>query len=138
MRGETFAFFSNGAALINDSYNSSPAALHAMTAPPRRDARFFNAAFLPPEKKCAKLGANKRVNSIVKPALPPQNPAKSIGSSASPAMQRKIIERRPSGRRLQPRSHQIFCLVRRRPAAFVQQIFFKPGDLLLVKRFPRP
>jgi UDP-N-acetylmuramoyl-tripeptide--D-alanyl-D-alanine ligase len=31
MRGELLRF-SNGAALINDSYNSSPAALHAMTA----------------------------------------------------------------------------------------------------------
>ena len=50
MRGELIRF-TNGFALINDSYNSSPAALQAMTAclPP---LRVFSAAYSRPER-CA-------------------------------------------------------------------------------------
>jgi UDP-N-acetylmuramoyl-tripeptide--D-alanyl-D-alanine ligase len=57
MRGELIRF-TNGFALINDSYNSSPAALQAMIAL-LPQCLGSSAASLPPEK-CAELGPSSK------------------------------------------------------------------------------
>ena len=126
MRGELLRF-SNGAALINDSYNSSPAALHAMTAllaaTPGFQRRILAAGEMR-ELGTASGELHREAGALV---------AKSgkvdwiIGVAGDAA---QIIEGAvATGFN---RTHTKFFQSSEEAGAFVQQ-FFQSGDLLLVK-----
>jgi UDP-N-acetylmuramoyl-tripeptide--D-alanyl-D-alanine ligase len=126
MRGELLRF-SNGAALINDSYNSSPAALHAMTsllaATPGFQRRILAAG------EMRELGATSGELHREAGALAAKSGKVDwIIAVAGEAAQ--IIEGAVAvGFN---RAHAKFFASSEQAGAFVQQ-FLQPGDLLLVK-----
>src|SRR5215813_10085714 len=126
MRGELLRF-SNGAALINDSYNSSPAALHAMTALLAATPGFQRRILAAGEMR--ELGTTSGELHREAGALA----AKSgkidwIIGVAGDASQ--IIEGAVAAGF--SRAHTKFFAASEDAGAFVQR-FFQPGDLLLVK-----
>ncbi len=126
MRGELLRF-SNGAALINDSYNSSPAALHAMVAVLAATPNFQRRILAAGEMR--ELGASSpdlhheagvfaaktgRVDWVI-----------GVEGNAE-----QIVEGAVSAGI--PRSHTKFFSSSEAAAKFLEE-FIKPGDVLLVK-----
>ena len=91
MRGELLRF-SNGAALINDSYNSSPAALQAMTellaATPGFRRRILAAG------EMRELGSSSRRNFTARREFAAAKTGKSTGLSGWKATRRKLSKAR--------------------------------------------
>jgi len=125
MRGELLRF-SNGAALINDSYNSSPAALHAMTALLAATPGFQRRILAAGEMR--ELGtASAELHREAGAAAAKSGKVDWIIGVAGDAAQ--IIEGAVAAGF--NRAKQILPFVRR--CRHVCQKFFQPGDLLLVK-----
>src|SRR5882724_3494303 len=126
MRGELLRF-SNGAALINDSYNSSPAALHAMTALLAATPGFQRRILAAGEMR--ELGTTSgELHREAGAAAAKSGKVDWIVGVAGDAAE--IIEGAiASGFN---RAHTKFFGSSEEAGAFVQQ-FFQPGDLLLVK-----
>jgi UDP-N-acetylmuramoyl-tripeptide--D-alanyl-D-alanine ligase len=126
MRGELLRF-SNGAALINDSYNSSPAALHAMTAllaaTPGFQRRILAAGEM---RELGTTSAELHREAGVSAAK--SGKVDWIIGVAGDAAQ--IIEGAVAAGF--KRAHTKFFASSEEAGAFVQR-FFQPGDLLLVK-----
>jgi len=126
MRGELLRF-SNGAALINDSYNSSPAALHAMTgllaATPGFERRILAAG------EMRELGATSAELHREAGALAARSGKVDwiIGVAGDAA---QIIEGAVAAGF--DRARAKFFAGSDEAGAFLQK-FFQPGDLLLVK-----
>ena len=126
MRGELLRF-SNGAALINDSYNSSPAALHAMTALLAATPGFHRRILAAGEMR--ELGAaSGELHREAGAAAAKSGRIDWIIGVAGDASQ--IIEGAVAAGF--NRSHTKFFSSSEEAGAFVQG-FFHPGDLLLVK-----
>src|SRR5215468_9222310 len=126
MRGELLRF-SDGAALINDSYNSSPAALHAMTellaATPGFQRRILAAG------EMRELGATSgELHSEAGAIAAKSGKIDWIIGVAGDASQ--IIEGAVAAGF--NRSHTKFFSTSEEAGTFVRQ-FFQPGDLLLIK-----
>jgi UDP-N-acetylmuramoyl-tripeptide--D-alanyl-D-alanine ligase len=126
MRGELLRF-SNGAALINDSYNSSPAALHAMISV---------LAATPNFKRRILAAGEMRELGTASPAL-----HREAGIFAAKAGKvdwvigvagdaQQIVEGAVSGG--VPRAHTKFFESSEEAAKFLEE-FIAPGDVLLVK-----
>ncbi len=126
MRGELLRF-SNGAALINDSYNSSPAALHAMTALLAATPGFQRRILAAGEMR--ELGATSgELHREAGAAAAKSAKIDWIIGVAGDAAQ--IIEGAVAAGF--QRAHTKFFATSEEAGAFIQQ-FFQPGDLLLVK-----
>ena len=126
MRGELLRF-SNGAALINDSYNSSPAALHAMTALLAATPGFRRRILAAGEMR--ELGATSaELHREAGAAAVKSGKVDWIIGVAGDASQ--IIEGAVASGF--DRAKARFFPTSDEAGVFVQQ-FFKPGDLLLVK-----
>src|SRR5579859_1382412 len=126
MRGELLRF-SNGAALINDSYNSSPAALHAMTALLAATPGFERRILAAGEMR--ELGATSgELHREAGAAAAKSGRVDWIIGVAGDAAQ--IIEGAVAAGF--NRAHTKLFSTSEEAGAFVQQ-FFQPGDLLLVK-----
>src|SRR5262249_21351077 len=126
MRGELLRF-SNGAALINDSYNSSPAALHAMTALLAATPGFKRRILAAGEMR--ELGATSaELHREAGTAAAKSEKVDWIVGVAGDASQ--IIEGAVAAGF--DRAKTRFFESSEEAGAFVQQ-FFQPGDLLLVK-----
>ncbi|HWT87630.1 MAG TPA: UDP-N-acetylmuramoyl-tripeptide--D-alanyl-D-alanine ligase [Candidatus Angelobacter sp.] len=126
MRGELLRF-SNGAALINDSYNSSPAALHAMTALLAATPGFQRRILAAGEMR--ELGATSgELHREAGAAAAKSGKVDWIIGVAGDAAE--IIEGAIAAGF--NRAHAKFFASSEEAGAFVQQ-FFQPGDLLLVK-----
>jgi len=126
MRGELLRF-SNGAALINDSYNSSPAALHAMTALLAATPGFERRILAAGEMR--ELGATSgELHREAGAAAAKSGKVDWIIAVAGDAAQ--IIEGAVAAGF--NRAHTKFFASSEEAGAFVQK-FFQPGDLLLVK-----
>ena len=126
MRGELLRF-SNGAALINDSYNSSPAALQAMTALLAATPGFQRRILAAGEMR--ELGADSAELHREAGAVAAKTAKVDwiIGVAGDAA---QIIEGAvASGFN---RAHTKFFASSEEAGVFVRQ-FFQPGDLLLVK-----
>ena len=130
MRGELMQL-ANGAALINDSYNSSPAALHAMIAVLAATTGYRRRILAAGEmRELGRTSAelHREAGHFARAWLP--RPAKSIGSSAL-----QVTPRKSSKARLPPA-----CLARtqnsspppKKPPKFLAD-FVESGDVLLVK-----
>src|SRR5438105_5936761 len=126
MRGELLRF-SNGAALINDSYNSSPAALHAMTALLAATPGF--------QRRILAAGEMRELGSA-SPELHREAGAYAaktgsidwiVGVEGNAA---ELIE--AAAKTGMPRDHLKFFGSSNDAAQFLQQEL-RPGDLLLVK-----
>ncbi|MBS1841257.1 MAG: UDP-N-acetylmuramoyl-tripeptide--D-alanyl-D-alanine ligase [Acidobacteria bacterium] len=126
MRGELLRF-SNGAALINDSYNSSPAALHAMTALLAATPGFQRRILAAGEMR--ELGASSGALHREAGALAAKSGKVDwiIGVAGDAA---QIIEGAVAAGF--NRTHTTFFASSEEAGEFVRQ-FFQPGDLLLVK-----
>jgi UDP-N-acetylmuramoyl-tripeptide--D-alanyl-D-alanine ligase len=126
MRGELLRF-SNGAALINDSYNSSPAALHAMTALLAATPGFRRRILAAGEMR--ELGATSaELHREAGAAAAKSGKVDWIIGVAGDASQ--IIEGAVA--RGFDRAKTKFFASSGEAGVFVRQ-FFQPGDLLLVK-----
>src|SRR5215475_8835960 len=126
MRGELLRF-SDGAALINDSYNSSPAALHAMTALLAATPGFQRRILAAGEMR--ELGVTSgELHREAGAAAAKSGKVDWIISVAGDASQ--IIEGAVAAGF--NRAHTKFFPTSEEAGAFVQH-FFRPGDLLLVK-----
>src|SRR5579859_3488142 len=126
MRGELLRF-SNGAALINDSYNSSPAALHAMTALLAATPGFRRRILAAGEMR--ELGATScELHREAGAAAAKSGKVDWIIAVAGDAAQ--IIEGAVAAGF--NRAHTKLFSTSEEAGAFVQK-FFQPGDLLLVK-----
>jgi UDP-N-acetylmuramoyl-tripeptide--D-alanyl-D-alanine ligase len=126
MRGELLRF-SNGAALINDSYNSSPAALHAMTALLAATPGFRRRILAAGEMR--ELGATSAdLHREAGAAAAESGKVDWIIGVAGDASQ--IIEGAVAAGF--DRAKTKFFVSSDEAGSFVQQ-FFQPGDLLLVK-----
>ena len=126
MRGELLRF-SNGAALINDSYNSSPAALHAMTALLAATPGFHRRILAAGEMR--ELGATSgELHREAGAAAAKSGKVDWILGVAGDAAQ--IIEGAVAAGF--DRAKTKFFGSSEEAGAFVQK-FFQPGDLLLVK-----
>ncbi|HWY42384.1 MAG TPA: UDP-N-acetylmuramoyl-tripeptide--D-alanyl-D-alanine ligase [Candidatus Sulfotelmatobacter sp.] len=126
MRGELLRF-SNGAALINDSYNSSPAALHAMTALLAATPGFRRRILAAGEMR--ELGATSAdLHREAGAAATESGKVDWIIGVAGDASQ--IIEGAVAAGF--DRAKTKFFASSDEAGSFVQQ-FFQPGDLLLVK-----
>src|SRR5258706_6411029 len=126
MRGELLRF-SNGAALINDSYNSSPAALHAMTALLAATPGFQRRILAAGEMR--ELGTTSgELHREAGAAAAKSGKVDWIVGVAGDAAE--IIEGAIAAGF--NRAHTKFFASSEEAGAFVQQ-FFQPGDLLLVK-----
>jgi UDP-N-acetylmuramoyl-tripeptide--D-alanyl-D-alanine ligase len=126
MRGELLRF-SNGAALINDSYNSSPAALHAMTALLAATPGFKRRILAAGEMR--ELGATSgELHREAGAVAAKTGKIDWIIGVAGDAAQ--IIEGAAAAGF--DRAQTRFFASSEEAGAFVQQ-FFQPGDLLLVK-----
>jgi UDP-N-acetylmuramoyl-tripeptide--D-alanyl-D-alanine ligase len=126
MRGELLRF-SNGAALINDSYNSSPAALHAMTALLAATPGFRRRILAAGEMR--ELGTTSaELHREAGAAAAKSGKVDWIIGVAGDASQ--IIEGAVASGF--DRAKTKFFPSSEEAGAFVQQ-FFQPGDLLLVK-----
>jgi len=126
MRGELLRF-SNGAALINDSYNSSPAALHAMTALLAATPGFKRRILAAGEMR--ELGATSgelhREAGAVAAKTGKIDWIIGVAGDAEQMIEGAVA----AGFN---RAHTKFFASSEEAGAFVQQ-FFEPGDLLLVK-----
>jgi UDP-N-acetylmuramoyl-tripeptide--D-alanyl-D-alanine ligase len=126
MRGELLRF-SNGAALINDSYNSSPAALHAMTALLAATPGFKRRILAAGEMR--ELGATSaELHREAGAAAAKSGNVDWILGVAGHASQ--VIEGAIAAGFDHAKTK--FFASSEEAGAFVQQ-FFQPGDLLLVK-----
>src|SRR5579859_6133374 len=126
MRGELLRF-SNGAALINDSYNSSPAALHAMTALLAATPGFERRILAAGEMR--ELGVTSgELHREAGAAAAKTGKVDWIIGVAGDGEQ--IIEGAVAAGF--SRAHTKFFASSEEAGAFVQK-FFQPGDLLLVK-----
>jgi UDP-N-acetylmuramoyl-tripeptide--D-alanyl-D-alanine ligase len=126
MRGDLLRF-SNGAALINDSYNSSPAALHAMTALLAATPGFQRRILAAGEMRELGTTSGKLHREAGALAAKSGKVDWIIGVAGDAA---QIIEGAVTAGF--NRAHTKFFQSSEEAGAFVQQ-FFHPGDLLLVK-----
>jgi len=126
MRGELLRF-SNGAALINDSYNSSPAALHAMTALLAATPGFQRRILAAGEMRELGTTSGELHREAGAAAAKSGKVDWIIGVAGDAA---EIIEGAIAAGF--NRAHTKFFASSEEAGAFVQQ-FFQPGDLLLVK-----
>src|SRR5882724_3047188 len=126
MRGELLQF-SNGAALINDSYNSSPAALHAMTALLAATPGFRRRILAAGEMR--ELGATSAALHSEAGAFAAKTGAIDwiIGVEGDAA---QLLEGAASAGI--PRDRLKFFAASTDAASYLQS-FLQPGDLLLVK-----
>ena len=126
MRGELIRF-TNGFALINDSYNSSPAALQAMISLLAATPGFSGAFWR--REKCGNWVRVRR-NCIARRGASRRRPAKLISSSACKATPRKSWK--APWRRDCRANTRNFLRTPAEAANFLAD-FVKPGDVLLVK-----
>src|SRR5260221_5934043 len=126
MRGELLRF-SNGAALINDSYNSSPAALYAMTALLAATPGFQRRILAAGEMRELGTTSGELHREVGAAAANSGKVDWIIGVAGDAA---EMIEGAIAAGF--NRAHTKFFASSEEAGAFVQQ-FFQPGDLLLVK-----
>jgi UDP-N-acetylmuramoyl-tripeptide--D-alanyl-D-alanine ligase len=126
MRGELLQF-SNGAALINDSYNSSPAALHAMVSVLAATPNF--------QRRILAAGEMRELG----PASPALHREAGIFTAKTGKVDwvigvegdaKQIVEGAVAGGI--PRAHTMFFSSSEEAAKFLEE-FVAPGDMLLVK-----